>query len=193
MPVRGGTRRTRLKGSRGSNGSNLKLQRGAAKGAKCSLSPQQLRLLARLPRKNRAPGPVGLRQPVAPLKAASPAPSSPPPFAEACSVLRSPRTATCAASQFLFPPPTQMPFFGDFTESSDPAGAPVADPLQYIKECLPAESAACPLHVQGAWTALFKFFIGQPAEPGAFHKGVVDQMDLTSSYREARLKEQSAP
>ena len=53
-----------------------------------------------------------------------------------------------------------MPFFGDFTESSDPAGAPVADPLQYIKDCLPAETAACPLHVKGAWTALFKFFIG---------------------------------
>ena len=28
-----------------------KLQRGAAKGAQCSLSPQQLRLLARFPRK----------------------------------------------------------------------------------------------------------------------------------------------
>ena len=70
-----------------------------------------------------------------------------------------------------------MPFFGDFTESSDPAGAPVADPLQYIKDCLPAESAACPLHVKGAWTALFKFFIGQPAEPGAFHKEIYRAVD----------------
>ncbi len=58
-----------------------------------------------------------------------------------------------------------MPFFGDFSESTDPAGALTADPLQYIKDCLPAPAGACPLHVKGAWTALFKFFIGQPAEP----------------------------
>jgi hypothetical protein len=63
-----------------------------------------------------------------------------------------------------------MPFFSDFSESTDPAGALAADPLQYIKGSLPAPTRACPLHVKGAWTALFKFFIGQPAEPGIFHK-----------------------
>jgi hypothetical protein len=70
-----------------------------------------------------------------------------------------------------------MAFFGDFAESSDPAGAAAADPLQYIKDSLPVPTRACSVHVQGAWTALFKFFIGQPGEPGIFHKEIFRAVD----------------
>ena len=73
--------------------------------------------------------------------------------------------------------PTRMAFFGDFAESSDPAGAAPADPLQYIKDSLPVPTRACSVHVQGAWTALFKFFIGQPGEPGIFHKEIFRAVD----------------
>ena len=47
------------------------------------------------------------------------------------SLLRSPIPWDRGVHSFTVPlsPPTRMPFFGDFTESSDPAGAPVADPL----------------------------------------------------------------
>ena len=141
------------------------------------LKPAAAQAVSEVSKKKPGPRPGGAVTAGGTAQSGQPSATLPPALRR--SLLRSPVPSDRDVRSFAVPlsPPTRMPFFGDFTESSDPAGAPVADPLQFVKDCLPAESAACPLHVKGAWTALFKFFIGQPTEPGAFHKEIYRAVD----------------